>query len=390
MTSEPSEGALHGIKVIEMGGPPGSFGSMFLADHGAEVLRVARPGVGASVGATVGLTRGLPLDRGKRAVSLDLNRPIGVQLLRELVGRADVFIEGFRPGVAERLGVGPVECLTDNPKLVYARMTGWGQDGLWSSRAGHDINYVALSGSLHTVGANDGPPVVPLNYLGDWAGGLLLAFGITAALHAVGTTGRGQIIDCAMLDSAAILAAVAHAGVSNGYWTDARASNMTDGGTPYYSVYETADGKYVAVGALEPKFYDALITRMGLGGEDLPQQFDVACWEDIRARFAETFRTKSRAEWVAIMDGVDSCFAPVLSLTEAWAHPHNVSRQTFVDYEGTMQPAPAPRLSATPAAIRPWAECDVPLVASLASWGFGRDRVESLINQGAIAAAPVT
>src|SRR3954470_23452419 len=187
MISDPSTGALHGVKVIEMGGPPGSFGSMFLADHGADVLRVARPGAGASVGATVGLSRGLPLDRGKRAVSIDLNRSIGVEVLRELVGRADVFIEGFRPGVAERLGVGPVECLSDNPKLVYARMTGWGQGGPWSSRAGHDINYVALSGSLHTVGAKDGPPIMPLNYLGDWAGGLLLAFGITAALHAVGT-----------------------------------------------------------------------------------------------------------------------------------------------------------------------------------------------------------
>ncbi|MDO8390355.1 MAG: CaiB/BaiF CoA-transferase family protein [Actinomycetota bacterium] len=388
--SEVSHGALLGVKVIEMGGPPGAFGSMFLADHGAEVLRIGRPAAGASVGATVGLMRGQPMDRGKRAVSIDLSRPEGVHVLRDLISRADVFIEGFRPGVTERMGVGPVECLSDNPRLVYARMTGWGQSGDWAMAAGHDLNYVALSGTLHTIGGHDGPPIMPVNYLGDWAGGLLLAFGITAALHAVGTTGRGQIIDCAMLDSAAVLASVAHAGASVGYWKDARASNMTDGGTPYYAIYATADGKHVAVGALEPKFYATLIARMGLADTDLPPQYDESRWHEIRTRFTEVFLTKTRAEWVAIMDGVDACFAPVLSLTESWHHPHNVSRSTFVDYEGAMQPAPAPRLSATPAAIRPWAECAVPLADTLAGWGLDPAAVKQLADAGTIGEPPLS
>jgi len=388
--TELPHGALHGVKVIEMGGPPGSFGSMFLADHGADVLRIGRPAIGASVGATVGLTRGQPMDRGKRAVSIDLSRPDGVQVLRDLIARADVFIEGFRPGVVERMGVGPDECLADNPRLVYARMTGWGQGGDWAMKAGHDINYSAISGTLHTIGEMNGPPVLPVNYLGDWAGGMLLAFGITTALHAVGTTDRGQVIDCSMLDSAAALAAVAHAGTSMGYWNDRRASNLTDGGTPYYALYETADGGYVAVGALEPKFYTTLISRMGLGEADLPGQFDESRFDDIRRAFTRVFLTKTRDEWVAIMDGFDACFSPVLSLTEAQQHPHNVSRGTFVEYEGATQPAPSPRLSATPAAIRPWSECAVPLTETLSGWGFDGAAVEALVGAGTISAPPLT
>ena len=373
-----------------MGGPPGSFGSMFLADHGAEVLRIGRPAAGASVGATVGLTRGQPLDRGKRAVSIDLSRPDGVQVLRELISRADVFIEGFRPGVVERMGVGPDECLANNPRLVYARMTGWGQDGDWAMKAGHDINYSAISGTLHTVGSKGGPPVLPVNYLGDWAGGMLLAFGITTALHAVGTTGRGQVIDCSMLDSAAVLSSVLQAGLSLGDWSDTPGSNLTDGGTPYYALYETADGQHVAVGALEPKFYVTLISRMGLTEADLPGQFDESRFDDIRRAFTRVFLTKTRDEWVAIMDGFDACFAPVRSMRESWEHPHTVSRGTFVEYEGAMQTAPVPRFSATPAAIRPWAECAVPLADTLAGWGLDGAAVEALVDAGTISAPPLS
>jgi alpha-methylacyl-CoA racemase len=354
-------GPLAGIKVLEIGGPPGAFAAMMLADHGADVLKISRPGGGGSVGAGGGASVD-PLGRGRRSVGIDMRAPGGPDCFLALVEKADALIEGYRPGVMERLGVGPADCLARNAALVYGRMTGWGQEGPL-------VDYVALSGVLNAIGPPDGPPVIPFNFAGDWAGGALMAFGILAGVHQVGRTGKGVVVDAAMVDAATVFAAVPHASYSSGGWGP-RGTNMVDGGQPFYSVYRTADDRYVAVGALEPQFYAELLVRLGLTDAGLAAQNDRSGWEEMRATFTERFLSRTRDEWCEIFEGSDACFAPVLDLGESRQHPHNQARQSFVEYGGLVQPAPAPRFDGQISEIRPWADCDVPIETTLRDWGL--------------------
>jgi alpha-methylacyl-CoA racemase len=354
--------ALAGIRVVELAGlAPGPFGCMVLADLGADVVQVARPGPRP-------VPPG-PLDRGRRTVPLDLKTTAGVTSLLSLVSRADVLVEGFRPGVAERLGFGPSVCRPSNPGLIYARMTGWGQDGPLAARAGHDIDYIAVAGALAPLGRPGSPPPAPLNLLGDFAGGgLLLAVGVLAALVERSRSGRGQVVDAAMVDGAGLLTTFLHGALASGLWSGPRGSNLLDGGAPFYDTYATADGGHVAVGALEPQFYAALLTGLGLASDpSLPAQHDVAGWPVLRERFTAVFATRTRDEWAAVFGSLDACVAPVLSPREAPSHPHAVARSAFVTVDGVTQPAPAPRLSRTPAApSRPPRATTVDEV--LASW----------------------
>ena len=340
-------GPLAGIRIIEIAGlGPGPFAGMMLADHGAEVIRVDRPG-----------TRPNPFDvlaRSRRSVLLDLKSADGAEALKALVAGADGLIEGFRPGVMERLGLGPEVLLGVNPKLIYGRMTGWGQDGPLAPLAGHDIDYIAISGTLGAIGRADAPPTVPLNLVGDFGGGgMLLAFAMVSALLAVRGGAPGQVIDCAMTDGSALLTAMIHGFAGAGMWGRGRGGNMLDSGAPFYDCYETADGGHMAVGAIEPQFYAELREKLGITGEELfDAQMDVRRWPEQKARLGEIFAGRSRAEWEAVFTGSDACVAPVLSFDEAAAHPHNAARGTFVEVGGIRQPAPAPRYSATP--------CDAP------------------------------
>jgi alpha-methylacyl-CoA racemase len=333
--------ALAGIRVVELAGlAPGPFGCMILADLGADVVRVDRPGHDGLGG---------PLQRGRRSVALDLKSSSGVADLLRLIAAADVLVEGFRPGVAERLGFGPSSCAALNPRLVYARMTGWGQDGPLADRAGHDIDYIAVAGALAPLGRAGSPPPAPLNLIGDFAGGgMLLAVGVLAALVERERSGRGQVVDAAMVDGAALLTSFLHGMLGAGLWVGGRGENLLDGGAPFYDTYRTRDGGYMAVGALEPQFYAALVA--GLELSDLPDQYDRAGWPELRSRFTARFLSRSRVEWTAVFAGVDACVTPVLSPQEAPSHPHNAARQTFVTLDGLVQPAPAPRFSRTPAA----------------------------------------
>jgi alpha-methylacyl-CoA racemase len=334
--------ALAGIRVVELAGlVPGPFGCMVLADLGADVVQVDRPGPRE-------LPPG-PLNRGRRTVTLDLKTPSGVSSLIELVARADVLVEGFRPGVAERLGFGPSAGLAANPGLIYARMTGWGQDGPLAARAGHDIDYIAVAGALAPLGREGSPPPAPLNYLADFGGGgLLLAVGVLAALVERSRSGRGQVVDAAMVDGAGLLTTLLHAAPE--LFRGPRGSNLLDGGAPFYDTYATADGGFMAVGALEPQFYAALLSGLGLASDSsLPAQHDVAGWPVLRARFAGAFATRTRDEWTAVFGSVDACVAPVLTPSEAPAFPHLRARSSFVSVDGVTQPAPAPRFSRTPA-----------------------------------------
>jgi alpha-methylacyl-CoA racemase len=307
-----------------------------------------------------------------------------------VVEKADALIEGFRPGVAERLGLGPVECQQRNPRLVYGRMTGWGQDGPLASTAGHDLDYIALTGALHAIGPAGGPPVVPLNLIGDFGGGALyLALGVLSALLEARTSGRGQTVDAAMVDGAASLMAALYGAFSIGYWRDERGGNLLDGGAPYYGVYETADRRHLAVGAIEPQFYAELVRGLGLSEADIPGQHDRDAWPQVRERFAAIFRTKTREEWCATFAGTDACVAPVLSLAEAPVHPHTRERATFVDIQGVVQPAPAPRFSrtksATPA-VAPRAGAHTHEI--LTDAGFSENEISSLLDAGAVAVPP--
>jgi alpha-methylacyl-CoA racemase len=305
-----------------------------------------------------------------------------------LVEEADVLIEGFRPGVTERLGLGPDDCLARNPRLVYGRMTGWGQDGPYASAAGHDINYIALSGALHAIGRKGEAPVPPINLVGDFGGGgMLLAFGIASALVERQRSGQGQVIDAAMVEGAALLTTMLHSMTQIGAWSEERGTNILDSGAHYYDVYETSDGKHVSIGSIEPQFYAELLRLSGLGDEpDLADQNDRSQWPAMKERVAAIFKQKTRDEWCALMEHTDVCFAPVLTFTEAYAHPHNIARGTFVDYEGFTQPAPAPRFSRTPGAIeRPPARAGQHTDESLESWGFGADEIAKLRSAGAIA-----
>ncbi|TDU84150.1 alpha-methylacyl-CoA racemase [Kribbella voronezhensis] len=368
-------GPLRGVKVVELAGiGPAPFACMLLAELGAEVLRIDRPGGG--------LAFGPPelelLNRGRRSVALDLKKPSAVDAVLELVASADVLVEAFRPGVAERLGLGPEECQAVNPKLVYARMTGWGQDGPLAQSAGHDIDYLGLSGALHAIGRAGGPPQVPANLLGDFAGGsLYLVVGVLAALVEARGSGRGQVIDAAIVDGAAHLTTVLLGALAGGNWKQERGTNLLDTGAPFYDVYETSDGEYMAVGAIEPQFYDELIQRLGVTA---PDRYDVTNWPELRKTLAEVFAGRTQAEWTEVFDGTDACVSPVLPL--AGDHPHLVARGIFVEKDGMRQSAPAPRFSRTPTSLgsapaRPGEHTR----EALADWGV--TGVDELLASGA-------
>ncbi|GAA2572292.1 CaiB/BaiF CoA-transferase family protein [Streptomyces roseoviolaceus] len=345
----PGHGPLTGVRVVELAGiGPGPFAGMLLADLGADVVRVDRPGgPGLAIDPAYDVT-----NRNKRSVIVDLKTPDGPDRVLDLAARADILVEGYRPGVAERLGVGPEACHARNPRLVYGRMTGWGQDGPLAERAGHDIAYIAPTGTLGMIGRPDEPPAVPANLLGDYAGGsLYLVVGVLAALNHARATGTGQVVDAAIVDGTAHLATMIHGMLAAGGWQDRRGANLLDGGCPYYGTYETADGRHMAVGALEPRFYEEFLTLLGIEDQATARK-DVTRWGELREQIAVRFKTRTRDEWTAVFAGSDACVAPVLSLREAPHHPHLAARGTFTDHGGITQPAPAPRFSATPTSVR--------------------------------------
>jgi alpha-methylacyl-CoA racemase len=342
-------GPLHGIRVLEIASiGPSPMTGMLLADMGADVIRIERSSQDNP------MTRTDPSYRGKRSVALDLKSSEGVEAFLRLVETADVVTEGFRPGVAERLGIGPEECRARNPRLVYGRMTGWGQDGPLSQAAGHDINYIALTGALHAIGPQGQPPVPPLNLVGDMGGGgMLLALGIVAALYESKSSGQGQVVDAAMTDGSALMMWMFHGFATMGFHdAEHRGVNVLDGGAHFYNCYETADGKHVSVGAIEPQFYAQLIELAELDPDEFGEQMDPRGWPKLKAALADVFRKKTRDEWCELLEGSDVCFAPVLSLNEAPGHPHNVARGTYATVDGIVQPAPAPRFDRTPSEIR--------------------------------------
>jgi alpha-methylacyl-CoA racemase len=342
-------GPLNGVRVVEFAGlGPGPFCGMLLADLGADVVRVDRRS--ASGGLLAGLGGPTLLDRGKRSIALDLTDTDDLPVVRSLLDRADVVIEGFRPGVMERLGLGPEQLLADRPGLVYGRMTGWGQTGPLATRAGHDIGYIALTGALGAVGRRDSPPVPPVNLLGDFGGGgMFLALGVVAALLHSRTTGEGQVVDAAIVDGTAVLTTILHGLMAGGSWQDRRGTNLLDTGAPFYDVYRCADGEYIAVGALEEQFYSALLTGLDLADDpELPARHDRAQWPLLRERFAARFAERTRAQWWDVFRGTDACVAPVWSFTEAARDEHLTARHTYIEVDGVVQPAPAPRFSATP------------------------------------------
>jgi len=376
-------GPLQGIRVLEFEAiGPGPFAGMLLADMGADVLVIDRPAA-----ADLGLKRERWYDvmmRGKRSVTLDLKGKNAPEVALELVSRSDALIEGFRPGVMERLGLGPEAALARNPKLVYGRMTGWGQDGPLAARAGHDINYIALAGVLHAVGRRGEAPVPPLNVVGDFGGGgMLLGFGVACALLEASRSGKGQVVDAAMVEGASLLAAMFSGFLATNNWSEERGVNILDGGAPWYDVYETKDGKYVSIGAIEAKFYAELVSRLNLRSEELPGQYERARWPRMREIFARAFRARTRDEWCRVFEGSDACFAPVLTFSESRHHAHNAARQSFVEVAGVAQPAPAPRFSRTPGAVRraPPARGEGGL-AALSDWGFSASEVERLRSAG--------
>lgn len=368
-------GPLSGVKVVELAGiGPAPFACMMLAELGAEVLRIERPGGGLALGPPELEL----LNRGRRNVALNLKQPAAIDTVLQLVAGADVLIEGFRPGVAERLGLGPEACHEINPKLVYGRMTGWGQDGPLAQSAGHDIDYLALSGALHLIGRAGGPPQVPANLLGDFAGGsLYLVVGVLAALVEARGSGRGQVVDAAIVDGAAHLTTLIHGAMAAGSWKPERGTNLLDTGSPFYDVYETSDGEFMAVGALEPQFYDELIRLLGV---DAPDRYDLANWPALQKLLTETFAQRTQAEWTEIFDGTDACVSPVLR--PAADHPHLVARGTFVDKDGVRQPAPAPRFSRTPTHLdQPPARPGQHTREALADWGV--TGIDALLDSGA-------
>ena len=381
----PLDGPLNGLRVVELAGiGPGPMACMMLADMGADVIKVDRltdPGLGIAMPAKYQV-----LHRSRPSIGVDLKSPDGLAVVKRLIERADVLIEGFRPGVTERMGLGPDECLASNPKLVYGRMTGWGQDGPMARAAGHDMNYIALTGALNAIGPAGGPPVPPLNLIGDYGGGTLyLLVGVLAALLEARQSGKGQVVDAAMVDGAASLMTTFFGLKAAGLWSDERGANFLDGGAHFYSVYETSDGKYVSIGSIEAKFYAELLEKTGLEPSDLPPQMKPESWPVIKEKLTEIFRTKTRDEWCAIMEGTDICFAPVLNLDEAAEHAHMKARGTFAEVDGVVQPAPAPRFSRTPGAIRrppspPGADTD----EALAAWGFAAEEIAGLRANNAI------
>jgi alpha-methylacyl-CoA racemase len=383
-------GPLAGYRIIEIAGiGPGPFAAMMLADMGAEVIRVDR-----AQAVTGGDTENPPkdfLNRGRRSVGVDLKHPDGVETVLKLVEEADALVEGFRPGVADRLGIGPEVCLARNPRLVYGRMTGWGQDGPYAPTSGHDINYIALSGTLSAIGRKGEPPIPPLNLVGDFGGGgLLMAYGVVCALLETKQSGQGQVIDCAMVDGAALLSVFIHGLRAMGMWTDERGGNLLDTGAWFYDVYETSDGKYVSFGSIEPQFNAELQRLTGLADDvdglgPVPHQMDRTAWPAMKERLAAIVKTKTRDEWCKLMEGTDVCFAPVLGMSEAAHHPHNVHRGAFTEVAGEMQPAPAPRFSRTPGSIEmPPPHAGQHTAQVLVDWGFSEADVAKLRETGAI------
>ncbi|MEZ5236311.1 MAG: CaiB/BaiF CoA-transferase family protein [Acidimicrobiales bacterium] len=379
-------GPLQGVKVIELQGiGPGPFCGMMLADMGATVIRVDRA---ANVPATPPSEPSLDiLARGRQSIAVDLKQAEGVETVLRLIEGADALIEGFRPGVMERLGLGPDVCLARNPRLVYGRMTGWGQEGPYAQMAGHDINYISLGGALAHIGRAGEAPLPPLNLVGDFGGGgMLLAFGVACGLVEAKASGKGQVVDAAMVDGTAILMTMFAGMMKSGAWADERGTNLLDTGSHFYDVYETADGRYVSLGSIEPQFYAELLRLSGLGEQpDLPNQLDKSQWPAMKERVAAIMRSKTQAEWCEIMDGSDVCFAPVLTMGEAAQHPHNVHRKTYVEVAGVTQPAPAPRFSRTEAAIQgPPAYPGEHTDAVLKDFGFSGDDIAALRSSGAV------
>jgi alpha-methylacyl-CoA racemase len=380
-------GPLSGYRVIEIAGiGPGPFAAMMLADMGAEVIRVERA---QSVrGPAPDAPHYDVMLRGRRNIAIDLKHPDGVATLLDLVAEADALIEGFRPGVMERLGIGPDVCLTRNPRLVFGRMTGWGQEGMYAQAAGHDINYIALAGALAHFGRAGEAPVPPLNMVGDFGGGgMFLAYGVVCALLEAQRSGQGQVVDTAMVDGAAVLMSMFWAFKSIGMFDEnARGTNLLDTGAHFYDVFRCADGQYVSIGSIEPQFYAELMRLTGLDGDpEFARQMDKASWPHLKARLAEVFATRTRAEWCETMEATDVCFAPVLTMSEAAAHPHNVERGTFIEVGGMQQPAPAPRFSRTaPTVESAPAHPGQHSREVLVDWGIAPDRIESLLASGAV------
>ena len=375
-------GPLQGLRIIEMAGlGPAPFAAMMLADHGAEVIRIERPAPGGGLSPADGTD---VLLRTRIRLAVDLKQEEGTEVLRDLCRSADALLEGFRPGVMERLGLGPEVLLGDNPRLVYGRMTGWGQSGPLAAAAGHDINYIALSGALNAFGRAGDKPTPPINMVGDFGGGaMMLAFGTLAALLHVRGCGAGQVIDCAMTDGSALLMAMIWGYRARGYWSDARGTNRLDTGAPYYDSYETADGKWIALGAIEPQFWDVLRRKIGLAEPIYDAQNDRQAWPALKDKLSALFRTRTRAEWCMLLEGSDACFAPVLDYDEAPVHPHNVARRAFVSVAGQIQPAPAPRYSdlSTVAPRLPEATAE----SLFSSIGYSTARVAALRAAGVLA-----
>ena len=381
-------GPLTGIKILEFAGiGPGPFAAMMLADLGADILRIDRSD---RVSPSADKSKPSPdlLNRGRRSVGLNLKSPEGVETALKLVEQADVVLEGFRPGVMEKLGLGPEVCQARNEKLIFGRMTGWGQSGPMANAAGHDINYIALAGALEPIGRAGEKPLPPLNLVGDFGGGgMLLAYGVLAALVERGVSGKGQVVDAAMVDGAAVLSTMFYSMRNMNMWNGGRGGNLLDTGAHFYEVYETKDGKYISLGAIEPQFYAEFLKRADLVGDDrFKVQMAQPKWPEQKKHMAEVFLTKTRDEWCELLEGTDACFAPVLDPIEATKHPHNVERKTFVEVGGAVQPAPAPRFSRTPGEIQrpaPWPGAHTD--EALSDWGFTSDDLASLREKGAIA-----
>lgn len=377
-------GPLSHLTVIELAGiGPGPFACMLLADMGANVIRIDRPPTPARAGLEALMRNDSVVDRGRLSLSLNMKDPRAVDAVLRLVQTADILVEGFRPGVAEKLGLGPAQCHARNPKLVYGRMTGWGQTGPLAQTAGHDINYVSLSGALHAIGTAT-QPLPPLNLVGDYGGGgMLLAMGVLAAVNRAQHSGEGQVVDAAMTDGAALLMAAQYGLMAKGFWTDARESNFLDGAAHFYGTYACQDGKHVSVGAIEPQFYHQLLALCGISDAHFQQQWEQGEWPALREKLAAVFRTRTRDQWCEILEGTDACFAPVLSMTEAAGHPHNAARGTFVSPGGVVQPAPAPRFDRTPSALPAQAPRTGEHTAQvLARAGLSSTEIEALVAAG--------